>query len=205
MPAVETSTVSFRCARGMGSNRGAVVGGIALGLFQQTASVLVGGIFASVAVFVVVSSSSCWRGPRASRALPLPPRGAYEGYRRHRPSRRAAVGSSGSRPGCRSWCCSSPAGRYRCSRFLSGRDRDARLHSIGCSSRAQSGGWIAGQMPSAGWHCCAGATSPACSRAAQPCPRCRRSRAADRRGVRKRSSAGSSACLRYGCVHSTSP
>jgi branched-chain amino acid transport system permease protein len=38
---------------GMGSNRGAVVGGIALGLFQQSASVLVGGIFASVAVFVV--------------------------------------------------------------------------------------------------------------------------------------------------------
>jgi branched-chain amino acid transport system permease protein len=38
---------------GMGSNRGAVVGGIALGVFQQTASVLVGGIFASVAVFVV--------------------------------------------------------------------------------------------------------------------------------------------------------
>jgi branched-chain amino acid transport system permease protein len=38
---------------GMGSNRGAVVGGIALGVFQQSASVLVGGIFASVAVFVV--------------------------------------------------------------------------------------------------------------------------------------------------------
>ena len=38
---------------GMGSNRGAVVGGLALGLFQQTANFLVGGIFASVAVFVV--------------------------------------------------------------------------------------------------------------------------------------------------------
>jgi branched-chain amino acid transport system permease protein len=38
---------------GMGSNRGAVVGGLALGLFQQTANFMVGGIFASVAVFVV--------------------------------------------------------------------------------------------------------------------------------------------------------
>lgn len=38
---------------GMGSNRGAVVGGLALGLFQQAANFLVGGVFAAVAVFVV--------------------------------------------------------------------------------------------------------------------------------------------------------
>jgi branched-chain amino acid transport system permease protein len=38
---------------GMGSNRGAVAGGLALGLFQQAANYIVGGIFASVAVFVV--------------------------------------------------------------------------------------------------------------------------------------------------------
>jgi len=38
---------------GMGSNRGAVIGGFALGLFQQAANFMVGGIFASVAVFVV--------------------------------------------------------------------------------------------------------------------------------------------------------
>jgi branched-chain amino acid transport system permease protein len=38
---------------GMGNNRGAVVGGLLLGLFQQAANFLVGGIFASVAVFVV--------------------------------------------------------------------------------------------------------------------------------------------------------
>jgi hypothetical protein len=37
---------------GMGNNRGAVVAGIVLGLFQQAANFLVGGIFASVAVFV---------------------------------------------------------------------------------------------------------------------------------------------------------
>jgi len=38
---------------GMGSNRGAVVAGLLLGLFQQAANFLVGGIFASVAVFAV--------------------------------------------------------------------------------------------------------------------------------------------------------
>lgn len=38
---------------GMGNNRGAVVAGLVLGLFQQAANFLVGGIFASVAVFVV--------------------------------------------------------------------------------------------------------------------------------------------------------
>lgn len=38
---------------GMGSNRGAVIGGLALGLFQQTANYFFGGIFASVAVFIV--------------------------------------------------------------------------------------------------------------------------------------------------------
>lgn len=38
---------------GLGNNRGAVVGGIALGLFQQAANFAVGGIFASVAVFTL--------------------------------------------------------------------------------------------------------------------------------------------------------
>jgi branched-chain amino acid transport system permease protein len=38
---------------GMGSSRGAVIGGLALGLFQQAANFLVGGIFAAVAVFAV--------------------------------------------------------------------------------------------------------------------------------------------------------
>ena len=38
---------------GMGSNRGAVIGGLALGIFQQAANFLVGGIFAAVAVFAV--------------------------------------------------------------------------------------------------------------------------------------------------------
>jgi branched-chain amino acid transport system permease protein len=38
---------------GMGSNRGALVGGLLLGLFQQMANYFFGGIFASVAVFVV--------------------------------------------------------------------------------------------------------------------------------------------------------
>ena len=38
---------------GLGNNRGAVAGGLALGLFQQAANFLVGGVFASVAVFAV--------------------------------------------------------------------------------------------------------------------------------------------------------
>ena len=38
---------------GMGSNRGALIGGLALGLFQQAANFLVGGIFSSVAVFAL--------------------------------------------------------------------------------------------------------------------------------------------------------
>ncbi len=36
---------------GLGNNRGAVIGGLALGLYQQAANFLVGGVFASVAVF----------------------------------------------------------------------------------------------------------------------------------------------------------
>lgn len=38
---------------GLGNNRGAVISGLALGLFQQAANFMVGGIFASVAVFVL--------------------------------------------------------------------------------------------------------------------------------------------------------
>jgi branched-chain amino acid transport system permease protein len=38
---------------GMGSNRGAVIGGLAVGLFQQVANYFFGGVFSSVAVFVV--------------------------------------------------------------------------------------------------------------------------------------------------------
>jgi branched-chain amino acid transport system permease protein len=38
---------------GMGSTRGAVIGGLLLGLFQQVANYFFGGVFAAVAVFVV--------------------------------------------------------------------------------------------------------------------------------------------------------
>jgi len=38
---------------GLGNNRGALIGGLALGVFQQAANFLVGGVFASVAVFTV--------------------------------------------------------------------------------------------------------------------------------------------------------
>src|SRR6202453_3099760 len=38
---------------GLGNNRGAIIGGLALGLFQQAANFLGGGIFSSVAVFAL--------------------------------------------------------------------------------------------------------------------------------------------------------
>jgi branched-chain amino acid transport system permease protein len=38
---------------GLGNNRGAIVGGLALGIFQQAANFIVGGVFASVAVFAL--------------------------------------------------------------------------------------------------------------------------------------------------------
>ena len=53
---------------GLGNNRGAVVGGLALGLFQQAANFLVGGVFASVAVFAVfiLALLACSNGPMPS-------------------------------------------------------------------------------------------------------------------------------------------
>ena len=38
---------------GLGNNRGALLGGLALGLFQQAANFTVGGVFSSIAVFVL--------------------------------------------------------------------------------------------------------------------------------------------------------
>ena len=38
---------------GLGNNRGAIIGGLALGVFQQAANFLVGGVFAGVVVFAV--------------------------------------------------------------------------------------------------------------------------------------------------------
>jgi len=38
---------------GLGNNRGAVIGGLGLGMFQQAANFIVGGVFSSVAVFTV--------------------------------------------------------------------------------------------------------------------------------------------------------
>src|SRR6516165_10371279 len=55
---------------GMGNNRGAVVAGLLLGLFQQAANFLVGGIFASVAVFtlwLMVRRIWAWGRARSSR------------------------------------------------------------------------------------------------------------------------------------------
>ena len=58
---------------GLGNNRGAVAGGLLLGLFQQAANFTVGGVFASVAVFTVfiavllLAPQGLFGGPAARR------------------------------------------------------------------------------------------------------------------------------------------
>jgi branched-chain amino acid transport system permease protein len=58
---------------GLGNNRGAIVGGFGLGLFQQAANFLVGGIFSSVAVFalfiivLLLAPQGLFGGPAARR------------------------------------------------------------------------------------------------------------------------------------------
>lgn len=58
---------------GLGNNRGAVAGGLLLGLFQQAANFTVGGVFASVAVFSVfiavllLAPQGLFGGPAARR------------------------------------------------------------------------------------------------------------------------------------------
>ncbi|MBR0655909.1 branched-chain amino acid ABC transporter permease [Plastoroseomonas arctica] len=59
---------------GLGNNRGAVIGGVALGLFQQAANFYAGGIFASVAVFslfiiVLLAAPQGLFGATASRRV----------------------------------------------------------------------------------------------------------------------------------------
>jgi branched-chain amino acid transport system permease protein len=59
---------------GLGNNRGAVIGGIGLGLFQQAANFYAGGIFASVAVFslfiiVLLAAPQGLFGSSASRRV----------------------------------------------------------------------------------------------------------------------------------------
>ena len=54
---------------GLGNNRGAVIGGLALGLFQQAANFLVGGIFSSVAVFALFIVVLLARAARPVRRL----------------------------------------------------------------------------------------------------------------------------------------
>ncbi len=59
---------------GLGSNRGAVAGGLAVGVFQQVANYAVGGVFASVAVFLVfivvlLAAPSGLGGARAARRV----------------------------------------------------------------------------------------------------------------------------------------
>jgi len=83
---------------GLGSNRGAVIGGFGLGLFQQAANFLVGGIFSSVAVFVIfiivllAAPQGCSAPPR---------RGGFDGalFRSRRARRRAHTTAAADRRG----------------------------------------------------------------------------------------------------------
>ena len=59
---------------GLGNNRGAVIGGFVLGLFQQAANFMVGGIFSSVAVFslfiiVLLAAPQGMFGAQAARRV----------------------------------------------------------------------------------------------------------------------------------------
>ena len=127
---------------GMGNNRGAVVAGLILGLFQQAANFLVGGIFASVAVFAVFIIVLLVRpeglaGASRSGA-------AYDGHVR----RTIAAGARESLFGSRAFGTALPflvllVDRPRAAAVrgrLLGRDRDARLHLLGAGRRAQSAG-----------------------------------------------------------------
>src|SRR6202158_1500109 len=101
---------------GMGNNRGAVVAGLLLGLFQQAANFLVGGIFASVAVFTVFILVLLAR-PEGLAGAALQRRVCWR--RRPHSCDRAAPTCSAPRarsaPRCRSWRCSLSALRSRCS------------------------------------------------------------------------------------------
>ena len=77
---------------GLGNNRGAVIGGILLGLFQQAANFMVGGIFSSVAVFalfIIVLLAA----PQGMFGAPR--RGGSDGMSKDMPARRARCRAAG--------------------------------------------------------------------------------------------------------------
>ncbi len=100
---------------GMGSNRGAVIGGLALGLFQQAANFLVGGIFAAVAVFAVFIAILLVRPEGLAGAATIAPRLMAVADPPIATPRQALAGTTGSRSRCRGWCSRQRESACRCS------------------------------------------------------------------------------------------
>ena len=143
---------------GMGSNRGAVIGGLALGLFQQAANFLVGGIFAAVAVFAVfivvlllrpeglagaAAAQTRMRDAVTDTAASAPARAGATSLARQ--ARRQAVvdRARAGRP-------AAAAAR----RLLHRRHRPARLHLLDPERRAEPAWWaMPARSPSAGCRC----------------------------------------------------
>ena len=120
---------------GMGNNRGAVVGGLALGLFQQAANFLVGGIFAV--------GRGVRRVHHRPAARPEGLAGAADGAARMTDDRRTAcagraargVGSAQLEARCRGSCCSLVGlALPLLGERLLGRDRARAPASTGCWS-----------------------------------------------------------------------
>ncbi len=124
---------------GMGTNRGAVVGGLALGLFQQAANFLVGGIFAAVAVFTVfiIVLLARARGPRAAQRVPRTRADGTHGRPPlHRPRRRARLGKLVHGRALVDRCSWSALALPLLDVRLLGRDRRPAPASTGCWRRA---------------------------------------------------------------------
>ena len=75
---------------GMGSNRGALTGGLALGLFQQAANFLVGGIFAAGGIRGLILGCCSARRPGGYRHGQKGLIAAHDRYRRRLPRPPAA-------------------------------------------------------------------------------------------------------------------
>ena len=128
---------------GIGNNRGAVIAGLALGLFQQAANFLVGGVFASVAVFgvfiVVLLLGAAGPVRRTGGAAGLMARGRGARWRRR------AAGDAAARQFCGmlapfvvlfGLACAAAADRQRLFRA----DRGPRRGLLGAGVRPEPGG-----------------------------------------------------------------
>ena len=123
---------------GMGNNRGAVIGGFALGLFQQAANFLVGGVFASVAVFAVFIIVLLARPEGLAGATDRPPRmmDAPQSRRTGATCRRTLAARARSRSAAVPRAGRSSAPVCRCSAATTGASSPRAPASTGCWSPA---------------------------------------------------------------------